>query len=298
MFYFIYSIMKPNDNVHVFDLDGCLWNVDGKVWIVDKESTHKPIIKISSQEVNKILNGLYRNDNLKIEYNEEEFYISKDILNRVQKKRKLDIDRLGLSWVEFYDKRYINNNYIELLFNNIRHLEGKDVRIVLLTGRANRDKHGDILNKLRIEMKKLGLEIWKIYFVGDRFYKKHDKDISLKKAYILLEHLVGIKIDDGKFIDIKQDWFSNVHFYDDELMNIDYANDIQRIFNNVSKQTPDETFKYVMERIKYFKPQLYTHLITNNSMNRFKTETIRLEEPVRYPIRESYIIKNYKKFGI
>jgi hypothetical protein len=284
--------MKPNDkkNLHFFDLDNTLWRVDAKVWVIDKEASHKPIIKLDNFEVNRILNGLYRKDNLKIEYNEEEFFISQDILNKVQKKRKIDVDRLGLSWIEFYDKNYINNNHVELLFNNLRHL-GKDVNIILLTGRANRERHGDLLNNLRVKMKELGLEIWKIYFVGDRYYKKHDKNISLKKIHVLIEHMVGIKIENDQFVDKKQDWFSNIHFYDDEFMNIDYANDIQMMFERVCKQTKDDTYKYVIERLKYFQPQLYTHLITNNSMNRFKTEVIKLQEPVRFPIKESYIKK-------
>lgn len=288
--------MKPNKKpLHVFDLDSTLWSVDSKVWVIDKEIPHKPIIKLDNLEIARILSGRYFNDRTKIEYNEEEYYISKDTLNKVQKKRKIDVDRLGLSWIEFYDKRYINNNHVELLFNNLKHLEGKDVTIALLTGRANRERHGDLLNKLRVKMKDLGLEIWKIYFIGDRFYKKHNKEISLKKCHCLLEHLVGIKIEDNQFVDMKQDWFSTVHFYDDEFMNIDYANDMQMMFDRVSKQTPDETYKYVIERLKYFKPQLYTHLITNNSMNRFKTEVIQLTEPVRFPIKESYV-KKYNNF--
>lgn len=291
--------MKPNSKeIHFFDLDGTLWNTDAKVWVIDKEISHKPIIKLDILEINKIINGLYRNDNMKIEYNEEEYYISKDIFDRINKKKKIDITRLGLSWIEFYDKRYINNNHVELLFNNLRHLQGKDVNIVLLSGRSHRERNGDILNNLRVKMKELGLEIWKIYYIGDKYYNKPNKIISLNKTYILLEHLVGIKINDGKFVNIKQDWFSTVHFYDDEFMNIDYANDIQSIFNRVSKLTSDETYKYVMERLKYFKPQLYTHLISNNSMNRFKTKVIQLEEPIRYPVRESYLIKNYKNFNL
>lgn len=288
--------MKPNKKqIHFFDLDNVLWKVDSKVWVVDKESPEKPIIKIDDFEMNRIHNGYYVKDKLKIDYNQKEYYISQTTFDKIQKKKKLPIERLGLSWIEFFDERYINNNHVELLFNNLRHLQGQDVLICLLTGRSNRERHSILLNKLRLEMKKLDLEIWKIYFVNDSLQKKQNDNTALKKSYILLEHLIGIKIEDDEFIDIKQDWFSNVHFYDDEYMNIDYANDIQLLFDRVCNQTNTDTHKYVMQRIKNQDLTLTTHQITNNEVNKFKVEVIKLKEPGKYSLNESYI-KKFNEF--
>ncbi|MCK9445783.1 hypothetical protein M0Q50_02695 [bacterium] len=288
--------MKPKIKpIHFFDLDNVLWKVDTKVWVIDKESSEKPILKIDNFEINRILAGFYKKDNIKIDYNEKEYYISKDLFDKIKKKKKLPIERLGLSWIEFFDKRYINNNHVELLFNNIRHLQGQDVLICLLTGRSDRERHAELLNKLRIGMKEMGLEIWKIYFINDFFQHKQNDDTSLKKSYILLEHMIGIKIEDGEFIDIKQDWFSNVHFYDDDYMNIDYANDIQMIFDRVCSKTNNDTHKYVMQRFKGNDMNLTTHLITNNDVNKFKTNRILLKEPGKYTLNESSI-KRFNNF--
>lgn len=288
--------MKPNTKqIHMFDLDGCLWNIDSKVWVIDKEKSNVPIIKIDKFEISKIQSGFYVKDGVKIEYNEKEYWISEYTYRKIRKKRKIEPERLGLSWIEFYDDRYINNNHVELLFNNLRHLQNQDVAICLLTARAYRERHEELLNKLRVEMKELGLEIWKIYFVGDRMYQKHNSEISLKKTYTLLEHMVGIKIEDGAFVSIKQDWFSDVNFYDDEFENIDYANDLQMLFDRICRHTDDETFKYVLQAVKSFDLQLTTNLISNNSINRFKKTIVKLREPITYSLTESHV-KKYKGF--
>ena len=109
--------MRPNDkSMHMFDLDGTLWNIETKVWVLDKEESHKPIIRLDSYEINKILSGLYKSDGLKIEYNGSEYYISHEIFDKINKKKRITIERLGLSWIEFYDENYINNSKTKFLF--------------------------------------------------------------------------------------------------------------------------------------------------------------------------------------
>ena len=237
------------------------------------------------------MRGFYVKDELKIEYNEQEYFISKDLFDRIQKRKKIQIERLGISWIEFYDKKYIDDNQAHFLFDNIKHLKDKDEFICILTGRAYRDRHGDILNKLRLKLLEWGIPIYKIYFVSDRFYYNSDVDTALNKCHILLEHLVGVKIKDNKFVNLKQDWFSNVHFYDDEIINIDYADNIQLLFDRVIKNTEDDTYKYIIENIKNVNLQLYTHLITNNLANPFKSSVHKLNLPIKFPISESKIMR-------
>jgi len=290
--------MKPNSKkLHVFDLDGTLWQIDSKVWILDKEEPHKPIIRLDSYEISKILSGLYRKDNLKIEYNGSDYFISNDIFNKVKKKSFLPIERLGISWIEFYDDKYLNNTKSKFLFNNIKHLRGKDEPICLLTGRAHRDRHAEILNILRKKLMDIDIQIYKIYFVSDKFYSTHNENISLNKTHILLEHLIGLKIEDGKFKPFKQDWYSDVYFYDDDKMNIDYANDIQTIFDRVLKNTDDDLFKVAIERLNNYDIVLNNNLVTNNEINVFDTNKVILKSPTRFPIKmNDEYIKNFNKF--
>jgi len=278
--------MKPNNNkIHFFDLDGVLWETDSKVWVVDKEKPSIPIIRLSKQEINKILSGVYLKEELEIEYNGEIFYISNDIFNRINRKKKISIERLGLSWIEFYDADYINNSKVKHELKNILHLQNTNDIICILTGRAYQDRHAKILNNLRLSLLDIGLSIYKVYFVSKRFYYKQNNEISLNKAHILLEHMIGIKIEDGAFIPIKQDWYNNVYFYDDDKTNIDYANDIQTLFDRIMKKTDDELFLTIIDRIKKNDITLVTNLVTNNDANRFYTKKIILTEPIRYPLK-------------
>jgi len=289
--------MKPNNNIHFFDLDGTLWRIDSKVWIIDKEEPHKPIIRLDSFETSRVISGLNKKDNLKVQYNGEEYFISNDLFNKIQKKQRIPIERLGISWIEFYDDNYLNNTKSEFLFKNIRHLRNNNQFICLLTGRAHRERHADILNILRKKLKDIGIEIYKIYFVADKFYYKADENVALNKVHVLLEHLVGLKIEDGMFKPYKQDWYKDVYFYDDEKMNIDYANDIQMVLDRVLKNTEDELFKMVIERLNNNKLVLHTNLVTNNEVNLFERKEIVLKIPSRFPIKmtDEYI-KNFNKF--
>lgn len=273
--------MKPNGEIHFFDLDGTLWNIHFNVWVIDKEKPHKPIIKLGNYETHKILNGLYIDHGNKIDYNGETFFISNELLEKIQKKRKIDLDRLGLSWIEALNTEYINNSKINYLLYNINHL--KNENIIILTGRSNRRSNADILNKLRLKLKEKDIDIFKIYFVGDKFFKRHNNSISINKTRVLLEHLVGVQIEDGEFIKIKQDWFDTIYFYDDEIQNINYANDINKYLNDVLQKTTDVEIKdIVLKRIEENDLLLINNLVTNNQANLFKTYSIKLIIPAKF----------------
>jgi len=278
--------MKPIQNIiNFFDLDGVLWNTKSKIWIVDKEDPSKPIIRLDKKESSNILLGLYFKENLKIEYNGEEYFISEKLLNKISKKKRIAIERLGLSWIEFYDKKYLDKTNVSFLIDNITHLRNENNIICVLTGRAYQNRHGNLLNKLRKTLLDIGIEIYKVYFVSKKFYFKHNEEISLNKSHVLLEHMLGIKIEDGKFIPQKQDWYSEVHFYDDNKMNIDYANDIQVLFERIMKKSDDELFLTKINRIKNNNIKLVTHLVTGNDTNKFVSREIILTEPIRFPIK-------------
>jgi len=284
------------DSIHFFDLDGTLWDIDSKVWIIDKEKPQIPLIKITPHELYLIQNGLYKKDNLLIDYNDQKYHISKDMLERINKKKRiLDLNRLGVSFIEFYSDDYINNNKVKFLLSNIKHLKDTNSLIGILTGRPNRDRHANLLNELRIQLKNFGLEIYKIYFVSDYLHMRHNDMISLQKVDILLEHMIGLKIENNKFVPLLQDKFDKVYFYDDEIRNIQYANDIQTFFERTIRNSDDETFKLALDRTKNNELKLINSLVTSNEINRFHTSEVILTEPKRYPIKESFV-KNFQNF--
>jgi hydroxymethylpyrimidine pyrophosphatase-like HAD family hydrolase len=290
--------MKPNNKqIHFFDLDGTLWNMESKIWVIDKENPSTPIIKLTQYEINKIINGFYKNDNIIIKYNDEEYFISDELLKKINKKKVLPIERIGISWIEFIDKKYINITKVNILLNNIKHLKDKDILVSILTGRAYRERYGDLINKLRLILKNYNLEFWKIYFVGDKIYKQVNNKIAFNKAVIILEHMIGLKIKDSKFQPLQQDWFTDVYFYDDERFNIDFINNIQDFFQNIFQNSDDDIKQIILEKLQNNTIKLTTNLITNNEVNPFQTNTIILKNMIKFPIlAENNSIKNFMNF--
>jgi hypothetical protein len=283
-----------NKEIAFFDLDGTLWNIkNDDIWIIDKEKPYKPVVIIDQMEFSLIKSGKFRSDELPLNYNGQTYYINKELFERIKKKSHSEnIERFGISFIPQVRKEILDKREIDILTHNIEHLRyNKFVDIGLLTARSNQANHSDLVNKLRLELKKIGIEIAKIFFVGGGVHSDID---PRKKVLVLLEHLVGLKIKEGHFISIKQDWYKKVSFYDDDMKNIDYANDIQDAFEEILRKTDTEIFKIVLDRVTTHELKLETNLVVDNELNRFKKNTIILREPLRFPIQEK---KEYKERG-
>ena len=277
-----------------FDLDGVLWNIKNEdVWIIDKDKPYKPVLILDNLEFSLIQAGKFKKDDLKLEYNGGVYYISKNLFERIKKKSGSEnIERFGISFIPLVRKEILDKREVDILTQNIEHLRyNKFVDIGLLTARSNQKNHVDMINKLRLELKKIGIEISKIFFVGEGTRMGIDHK---RKVFVLLEHLIGLKIKDGRFISVKQDWYKKVSFYDDSIKNIDYAQDAQMFFEELLRKTDDELFRIIIDRVKTFQLTLDNYLVTDNEVNRFKKSSLTLREPIRYPIQES--LKKYNDF--
>lgn len=283
-----------NKEIHFFDLDGTLWDITGKIWIISKDAPNVPIVKIDREEFALIKAGIYKDDNIEVEYNGDKIWLSQNIMSKVLKKRKLEPDMLGFSFRELFDTNYIDK--ITIIVRNIIDLNNKKIDIGILSGRHNQEGEAEYINLLRVRLNELNLDINKIYYLGNRYNYGVTDTLSFTKTRILLEHLVGIKIEKDRFNPLKQDWYKRVYFYDDEIQNIFAANRIQFMFDELIRNTEDEVFNMIMERINDETPLvLVTNLITNNVINKFKSTEIILRESTKFPIQlES---NNIKKFS-
>jgi len=270
----------------MFDLDNTLWYIKSDIWIIDKNDPSRPILKISPVEFALIRNGIYAKDDIFVEYNGERFFISKDLVERIQRKKNIRLANIGISYAEFFDENILNNKEVQLLLNNIKHLIGKNVKIGVLTARSDRKKHANLLNKLRLKLKEYGFEIDKIYFVSEtiRSYGYLDK-VIYDKNKVLLEHLIGLTIEDDHFIPIKKEAYDRVYFYDDIKSNILNANKIQEYFDILIRNSDDECVEYINDRLKDNTLALVTNLITNNEENPFDTNIIKLNSPIKFPLK-------------
>jgi len=289
-----------NKEIAFFDLDNTLWYIKSDIWVIDKNDPSKPIIKISPIEFALIKSGIYIKDNIFVDYNNERYYISKDMLERIQRKKKsIRVFNIGISYSENFDEDILNKKDVELLLNNIKHLIGKDVEIAVLTARSDRKKHSVLLNKLRLKLKEYGLEINKIYFIADsiRFIGSNNQ-VSYNKNKILLEHLVGLTIEDNMFIPIKKDSYNKVYFYDDIKSNIMDSNKLQEYFDFFVRNSDDECVEFITNRFKKTEMLLYNNLISSNDVNPFETTIIKLSPPIKFPIKvsDNKLTVNFEKF--
>ena len=275
-----------NKEIAFFDLDNTLWYIKSDYWVIDKDKPSKPIIKISPIEFSLIKSGIYIKDNILVEYNNESYYISKDMLERIKRKKKsIRVFDIGISYVEKFDDDILNKKEVIFLLDNIKHLIGKDVEIGLLTARSDRKKHAMLLNKLRLKMKEYGLEIDKIYFVSDSIRLIGFKEqVSYNKNKILLEHLVGLTIEDDKFLPIKKDLYNKVYFYDDIKTNIMNANNLQEYFDFLIRNSDEECIEFINNKFNEKDMLLVNNLITNNKVNPIETTIVKLSPPIKFPI--------------
>jgi hypothetical protein len=278
-----------NKELTLFDLDNTLWYIKSDIWIIDKDKPNIPILKISPIEFSLIKSGVYTKDEILIEYNNNKFFISKDILERLQRKIKnLKLSKLGISYSEFFDDDILNKKDVKLLLNNIKHLIDTNTEIGVITARSDRKKHANLLNKLRVKLKEYGLEIDKIYFVSETIKDIDNQDkVVYNKNKILLEHLIGLNIDDDHFVPIKKDAYNKVYFYDDVKSNIMNSNNLQEYFDFLVRNSDDECVEYINNRFNNHTLLLINNLITNNEFNPFETKIIKLLPPVKYPLSVS-----------
>jgi len=276
-----------NKELAFFDLDNTLWYIRSDVWVIDKNKPSDPILKISPIEFALIKNGVYVKDDILVEYNNEKFFISRDMMERIQRKSKnIRLGNIGISYVEFFDDDILNKKDVQLLLNNIKHLIGKDVEIGVLTARSDRKKHANLLNKLRIKLKEYGLEINKIYFVSESIRAiGHFDKVVYDKNKVLLEHLIGLTIENNKFLPIKKEAYNKVYFYDDVKSNILNSNNLQEYFDFLVRNSDDECIEFINNRLKNNMVILVNNLVTNNELNPFETTIIKLLSPVKFPIK-------------
>lgn len=285
-----------NTTIHFFDLDNTLWNVDHKVWVIHKNKPNRPILYLGKDDFIKIMNGMFFKDELEISYNGKKYWISEELFDKIKKKRPaIELEDIGISFIESTNPEYFEKMKVHI--DNIKHITDTNVDIGILSARHNPDNDKLLLTELNKELENYSLEIKKFYYTSKFFEFKHSAGVSREKTKVLLEHLTGFHIKEDRFAPLKQNFYTEVHFYDDEFGNIDYANNVQEMLNQYLENTDDEIFNRIIGRLSNNKVVLHTHLVTNNELNRFKTTETRLTTPIKYPIKvdEGKIIK-FKDF--
>lgn len=270
-------------SIDFFDIDLTLWNTNNKIVVINKQRPEKILFEIPYNELSG-LKTFYKKDNNPVYYNGKTFYLPNKYMNKID-----NINNVGISFRDYNDPDMIKKQIskTDYLMDNIKHLKNTNSDIALLSARSNLNNHRDnikVLNNKIISV--VGRGIKKVYFVND-LDNNLDDDISAnRKATIILEHLIGLKIKNERFIPLKQSHYNNVSLYDDMAVNINLVNDLQKVFDiciaNSDDYIRDEILNFVDKNDLFYN----TYKITNNKIEPFIENKQKLLSP--------YIIKRYK----
>lgn len=280
------------ENAHFFDID-TLIRVDSQVWIVSKMKPSIPIIKITQSEFNLINKGIYRNHDSSLLMSGDIYYLPKNLLDDLKvktKNSKVDITDLVFSMQEFMNSSVMENIDYEILTNHFSHLKNKTDDIYVICSKNNKKNYEVIISKLEKELEKLGLFIKNYYYLSETFYNRDTDYISHKKVRLLLQHLVGYKTDDNKFINEEIDKYDRLYFYDDEPSVLYLAISSNDIFHFLLKETDDNLKSSIRSLITNNEHVLVVNSITNNKINPIESKEVILEF--------SHIVKTFESFRL
>lgn len=265
------------NKAYFIDLDDTLISNPAKWWIVDKKNPANYILRINKLEAQLILQGFYKSNGYEINYNGLNGWISQDLYNKILKKKNIKPEDIGISFREYLDVNLIESQIATLIIHidNIKHLKGKTIN--LLTARSNKKAHQKLIDNLNTRLSNLDINIDKEYFISDPTIVNSHGSIGEKKVYVLLEHLLGYKIDNNQFKPILVEQYNEIDFYDDEETNLEACNNIHKIINNLLKKSEPFMTDKIRNKISLNDIVLNFYLIGSNEVNMFNKFTIKLD---------------------
>lgn len=268
-----------NEIIHWFDLDGTLWNTNSMWWIVDKKDPANALLRISQYEGNLILSGYYKNFGHTVNYNGLTGWLSEETWLKIQRKRKIKAEDLGISYREYQDKHLIEHDAVELIvyIDRIKHLEGTKDIVNILTARGNHESHKNLLGRLQVNLDPLGITINDAYFISDPTIFQMYGTTPEKKMICILEKIVGHKIEDNCFVPLLTDKYDVSHFYDDEDKNIEACKNINHYMRDYLANTQPWLKQRIEEDIARRKPKLVLNIVNTNELNPFDVEEVEVK---------------------
>lgn len=266
-------------NAHFFDLN-TLITINSKVWIVENTNPNTPLLRISKHEFNLIKKGVYKNFNTKIKLSGNDYWISEEIYNNLKiscKNKKANIADLAFSMQEFMNPEIIEKGDYQIHIENIRHLKNTQDNIFIICSKNSKKAYEPIIKKLEDKIKELGLSIKKYFFISETFYNKDKAEIVNAKTKLLLQFLIGLKIEDNSFINEEVERYDGVTLYEDDantikiLMN---ANDTLHFLVNNTEETLKEQIR---NTIKDKECEIIIKQVTFNKANIFIDSKVELQ---------------------
>jgi hypothetical protein len=278
------------ENAHFFDID-TLINVDSQVWIVSKMKPSIPIMKLTQSEFNLIKKRVYRKHESSLSISGEDYWLPQNLLEELKikaKNSKVDITDLVFSMQEFMNSTVIENLDYKILDTHFQHLKNKTDDIYVICSKNNKRNYEVIIKKLEDFLFKFGLKVKNYYYLSETFYNRDTDYISHRKVRLLIQHLIGYKTNDDKFIDEEITNYDRVYFYDDEPHSIKMVSDANQIFKFLLDKSDDIISGEIKNIIKEREKVISIRQVTHNKINIFNEKEVILEI--------NHIVKTFENF--
>lgn len=266
---------------HFFDLD-TLISADNKVWIVSKTNPNIPILKINKSDFNLIRKGIYKNQNNKIVFSGDVFWLPEDLMNKIKircKSTKTDISTLSFSMQEFMNSDLVENIEYKINIENLVHVKNKTDDIYIICSKNTKRNYEYFISKLEEKMKEIGLQVKKYYFISETFYNRDEIEISHRKIRLLLQHIIGLKTDFDKFTDQQLEEYDEIEFYEDEISTIEMLKDCLKTLDFILSKSEPEIKDKIKEKLKSNNKNIVANLVTPNRINKFIKTKIEVKFP-------------------
>lgn len=266
-------------NAHIIDIN-ILLQVDTKAWVVSKNSPNQPLIKLDITDFNLFKSGIFKTQNNKIQFNGKTFWLSNEFMNKIKiiaKKSKVDISNLAISMQEFMNPEIIENLNFDLdlsIFNNIINTNDD---IYIICSKNTKTRYTKHIEKLENKIETLGLKIKNYYFISSTFSNSNDDHKALIKSKIILQHLLGHKIESDKFVEENIKDYNQITFYDDDQLSIQTAKNINSVLEKYLLLTDDTVKTTIKQKIKNDDNFLIIKEYTHNKSKKFNEYNAQLE---------------------
>jgi hypothetical protein len=266
-------------NAHFFDLN-TLITINSKVWIVENTNPNMPLLRISKHEFNLIKKGVYKNFNIKVKLSGNEYWISEEIYNNLKvscKNKKANIADLAFSMQEFMNPEIIEKGDYQIHIENIRHLKNTQDDISIICSKNSKKAYDPIIEKLEDKIKELGLTIKKYFFISETFYNKDKSEIVTAKTKLLLQFLIGLKIEDNKFTNQEIERYDEVTLYEDDINTIKMITNANDTLHFLVNNTEESLKEQIRTTIKDKECEILIKQVTFNKANIFIDSKVELQ---------------------
>lgn len=275
---------------HFFDLDSIL-KINNKVWIVDKTNPNNPLLKISQSDFNLIRSGIFKNQENKIVFSGDIYWIPNNLMDSIKikcKNTKSNISNLGFSMQEFMNSEIIKDLDYDINLENLTKVKNTNDDVYIICSKNSKRNYKDIIDKIEDKLKSEGIVIKNWYFVSETFYNKKEDEISFKKIRLILQHIIGLKTDDRKFTDEIITKYSEISFYDIDDVIIENMKKIGDFLQVLLSSTDESIKSRIKDILKSEEHTIYLNQVTENKINKIVSTVV--------PIKWSNLIKAFESF--